>query len=71
LTEAVPFYLNYQADEAFDLIVPEFGFQLRTNGGYNRMRYKQEKRRGNFMHKIITERGVSIFISLAHLFIYF
>jgi hypothetical protein len=70
LTEAVPFYLNNQADEAFNFIAPEFGFQLYANGSYNKIRYKQEKRQGSFMHKVVTEKGVSIFISLPHLFIY-
>jgi len=71
LTEAVPFYLNYQADEAFNFIVLEFGFQLHANGSYNRMQYNQKKKQGSFMHKVVTEQGVSIFISLPHLFIYF
>jgi len=69
LTEAVPSYLNHQADVAFDFIVPEFGFQLHANGSYNKTHYQQEKWQGSFMHKIITKKGVSIFISSAHLFI--
>jgi hypothetical protein len=69
LTEAVPLYLNDQADEAFEAIVPEFNFQLHANGSYNKTRYKQEKQRGSFMHKAIPGNGVSILASPAHFLI--